>query len=335
VLKTLLVDGDNLFKIGFHGVKDLYHEGKHIGGLYHFVNTLRRAINEDNYDKVVVFWDGENNSLTRRKLYPNYKMNRREMLNETKHESQVQQRERVRQYLEEMFVRQVLVEGNESDDLIAYYCQIADDENKTIFSSDKDYLQLISPKISVYSPMEKYLYKMNDKVKLNEIRIPHYNIKTYKILSGDKSDNIEGIYYLGEKNLVKYFPELLESEVSVADILTKAETLLKEDKDNNVLKNILTGKTKSGIYGQEFFQINEKIIDLSNPLITDEGKVLVEDYYRESLDPDGRGYKNLIRMMMQDGFFKFLPKADDAWVEFIRPFMKLTRKEKKVYKKNK
>lgn len=335
MLKTLLVDGDNLFKIGFHGVKDLYHEGKHIGGLYHFVNTLRRAINEDNYDKVVVFWDGENNSLTRRKLYPNYKMNRREMLNETKHESQVQQRERVRQYLEEMFVRQVLVEGNESDDLIAYYCQIADDENKTIFSSDKDYLQLISPKISVYSPMEKYLYKMNDKVKLNEIRIPHYNIKTYKILSGDKSDNIEGIYYLGEKNLVKYFPELLESEVSVADILTKAETLLKEDKDNNVLKNILTGKTKSGIYGQEFFQINEKIIDLSNPLITDEGKVLVEDYYRESLDPDGRGYKNLIRMMMQDGFFKFLPKADDAWVEFIRPFMKLTRKEKKVYKKNK
>jgi 5'-3' exonuclease len=335
VLKTLLVDGDNLFKIGFHGVKDLYHEGKHIGGLYHFVNTLRRVINEDNYDKVVVFWDGENNSLTRRKLYPNYKMNRREMLNETKHESQVQQRERVRQYLEEMFVRQVLVEGNESDDLIAYYCQIADDENKTIFSSDKDYLQLISPKISVYSPMEKYLYKMNDKVKLNEIRIPHYNIKTYKILSGDKSDNIEGIYYLGEKNLVKYFPELLESEVSVADILTKAETLLKEDKDNNVLKNILTGKTKSGIYGQEFFQINEKIIDLSNPLITDEGKVLVEDYYRESLDPDGRGYKNLIRMMMQDGFFKFLPKADDAWVEFIRPFMKLTRKEKKVYKKNK
>ena len=335
MLKTLLVDGDNLFKIGFHGVKDLYHEGKHIGGLYHFVNTLRRVINEDNYDKVVVFWDGENNSLTRRKLYPNYKMNRREMLNETKHESQVQQRERIRQYLEEMFVRQVLVEGNESDDLIAYYCQIAEDENKTIFSSDKDYLQLISPKVSVYSPMEKYLYKMNDKVKLNEIRIPHYNIKTYKILSGDKSDNIEGIYYLGEKNLVKYFPELLESEVSVADILTKAETLLKEDKDNNVLKNILTGKTKSGIYGQEFFQVNEKIIDLSNPLITDEGKVLVEDYYRESLDPDGRGYKNLIRMMMQDGFFKFLPKADDAWVEFIRPFMKLTRKEKKVYKKNK
>ena len=71
---------------------------------------------------------------------------------------------------------------------------------------------------------------------------------------------------------------------------------------------------------------------MSKPLITDEAKELVELYYRESLDPDGRGYKNLLKMMMQDGFFKFLPKGDDAWVNFVRPFMKLTRKEKRNYK---
>jgi len=38
----------------------------------------------------------------------------------------------------------------------------------------------------------------------------NFHIKTlrqYKILSGDKSDNIDGIYYLGEKTLVKLFPE--------------------------------------------------------------------------------------------------------------------------------
>jgi len=45
-------------------------------------------------------------------------------------------------------------------------------------------------------------------------------------------------------------------------------------------------------FGNEFFEINEKIVDLSNPLITDDAKELVELYYRESLDPDGRGYKN-------------------------------------------
>jgi 5'-3' exonuclease len=155
---------------------------------------------------------------------------------------------------------------------------------------------------------------------------------TYKILAGDKSDNIDGIYYLGEKTLMKIFPELFDSEVKIADILKKAETLLKEDKDNKALQNLLSGKTKSGIYGEEYFFINEKIINLSNPIITDEAKELVELYYKESLDPDGRGYKNFIKMMMEDGFFKFLPKGDDAWVNFVKPFLKLTRKEKRNHK---
>jgi len=44
VIKTLLVDGDNLFKIGFHGVRELFVEGNHIGGVFHFLNTLRRQL---------------------------------------------------------------------------------------------------------------------------------------------------------------------------------------------------------------------------------------------------------------------------------------------------
>ena len=73
---------------------------------------------------------------------------------------------------------------------------------------------------------------------------------------------------------------------------------------------------------------------MSEPLITDEVKQIVEEYYKETLDPDGRGYKNLMKMMMDDGLFKFLPKTDDAWVYFLKPFLKLTRKEKNKYQKN-
>ena len=232
-----------------------------------------------------------------------------------------------------MFIRQINITNNESDDLIAYYCQISHNEFKTIFSSDKDLTQLISDKVSVYSPSAKQTYKNGDKIKIYDYSIPHENVKTYKILAGDKSDNIDGIYYLGEKTLIKLFPEMLDEKVNITDILTKAERLLSEDKDNTVLKNLLSGKTKTGIYGNEFFEINEKIVDLSNPLITDEGKTLVELYYTESLDPDGRGHRNIIKMMMEDGFFKFLPKGDNNWVNFLTPFLKLTRKEKKNYKK--
>jgi DNA polymerase-1 len=335
VTKTLLVDGNNLFKIGLHGVKDYYHNGKHIGAIWHFLNTLRRFIEERNFDKVVVFWDGEENSLARKILYPQYKENRREEPNPFKEESANYQKERIKQYLEETFVRQINVPQNEADDLIAYYCQISVNEEKTIFSSDKDLTQLISDKVSIYSPSTKQYYKNGDKIKIYEHEFPHFNIKTFKVLSGDKSDNIDGIYFLGEKTLVKLFPEILEKPISFTDILIKAEELLKEDKDNKVLKNLLTGKTKSGIYGNEFFEINNKIVDLSTPIITEDAKEQVKLYYSESLDPDGRGHRNIIKMMMEDGIFKYLPKGDNNWVNFLTPFLKLTRKEKKNYKTNK
>jgi 5'-3' exonuclease len=335
VTKTLLVDGNNLLKIGFYGVKEYYHKGEHIGGIYHFLNTLRRFIEEQNFDKVVVFWDGDSNSSARKLIYPKYKENRTSTETDQKKESFYKQKERIKQYLEEMFVRQVEVNNNESDDLIAYYCHISEDEQKTIFSSDRDLTQLISEKVSVYSPQQKITYKMGDMIKNKDLEFPHYNIKTTKIVCGDTSDNIDGIRLMGEKTLVKLFPEILENPITFSDILSKAEQLLKEDKENTALKNLLTGKTKDGIYGEEFFVINQKIIDLSEPLITDQGKTIVEEYYKETLDPDGRGYKNLIKMMMDDGIFKFLPKTDDAWVEFLRPIMKLTRKEKKKFKNQK
>jgi len=335
VIKTLLIDGNNLLKIGFHGVKDFFHEGRHVGGIWHFLNTTRRFIEEENFSKVVVMWDGEGSSTARKLIYPQYKENRKLLPQDFKEESLYEQKARIKQYLEEMFIRQVDISGNEADDLIAYYCQIANDEVITIFSGDRDLTQLINDNVSIYSPNTKLTYKKGDYIKLYEAEIPHYNIKTYKIISGDKSDNIDGIYYLGEKTLLKLFPEILEKPVTFTDILEQAERLLKEDKDNKALQNLLTGKTKSGIYGDEFFEINNQIIDLSNPLITDEGKEIVELYYKETLDPEGRGYRNLIRMMIEDGFFKFLPKHDEAWVNFVKPFMKLTRKEKKQFKTKK
>ena len=333
--KTLLVDGNNLLKIGFHGVKEFYYKGKHVGGVWHFLNTLRKFLEEHNYNKVVVFWDSKTSSSQRRLIYPKYKLNRKSSETESKEESFAEQKQRIKQYLEEMFVRQMETEQAEADDLIAYYCQISLDEEKTIFSSDRDLTQLISEKVSIYSPSKKKYYKHGDKIKLTDIEIPHYNVKTVKILTGDSSDNIDGIFYLGEKTLVKLFPEILEELVEIPYILGRSTNLLKEEKGNVALQNLLSGKTKEGIFGDEFYVINTKLVDLENPLLSDEDKELVKLYYSESMDPDGRGHRNLIRMMMEDGLFQFLPKNDEAWVYFLKPFLKLTRKEKTKFRNNK
>ena len=157
--KTLLVDGNNLFKIGFHGAKELFYDGNHIGGVYHFINILRKFLEEHNHDKVIVMWDGESNSVARKLIYPQYKANRFQTGSDESYESYLKQRERVKQYLEEVFVRQIEVDDNEADDLIAYYCQIAKEEKIIIFSADKDLTQLISENVTIYSPISKTYFK--------------------------------------------------------------------------------------------------------------------------------------------------------------------------------
>lgn len=333
MVKTLLVDGDNLFKIGFHGVRDYYHEGNHIGGIYHFVNSIRKFLEEHNFDKVIVFWDGNNNASQRKKIYPQYKENRRQTMNEIKKQSFYYQKDRVKLYLEELFMRQVCLDGCESDDAIAYYCQISENENKTIFSSDKDLTQLISDKVTIYSPIHKEYIRKGDKVSLNGIEFITENVVTIKTITGDKSDNVEGVLRFGEKSLVKFFPEIVDNIMSVDDILTSAKKLKEEGNKTKGIENLIEGVTKNGKFGNEIFSINKSIVDLSEPLIDDEGKEEIELYHKEDLDPEGRGYKNFVKLMMEDGLFKYLPKSDDAWVQFMRPFMKLSRKEKRRFKK--
>ena len=328
-MKTFLIDGNNLYKIGYEGVRDLFSGNNHIGGIYHFINTIRKFLEEHNYDKVIVCWDSESNTSVRKEIYPNYKGQRRNEMSEDQEESYLHQRRRVKQYLEEVFVRQLEVPHNEADDLIAQYCKIALDENITIFSGDKDFTQLISERVQIYYPIKKEYYKLGDMILLDKVNIPHQNVLLTKVFVGDKSDNISGIDGLGVKTLVKLFPMLQEKSCTITEILDNARIIGQEKKVPKIVGKILTGESKNGILGEEFYNTNLKIVDLGNPLITDEAKVLVEEVYKETIDPTDRGYKNLMKMMLEDGLFKYLPKDDNAWVEFLRPFLKLTRKEKR------
>jgi len=332
-MKTLLVDGNNLFKIGYHGVRDFYFKGNHIGGIFHFLNTLRKFLDENHYDKIVVFWDGQNNAKRRQLISESYKANKRsdQRFNDPKTESYEYQINRVKEYLEEIFVRQVQVDDLESDDMISYYCSISNNENKTIFSSDKDLTQLISDKVSIYSPLEKVFISEKDKIKIDKIEIPHFNVVTYKIIRGDRSDNVDGVYNLGEKKIENFFPEIKTEKISIEHILSKTKELFSKNPKNKTLENILTGKTKRGIFGEELFEINKKLVDLKTDFLEDNEKKILFEIYNDVIDPEDRGYKNLIRMMKEDGIFKYLPK-NDTWTDFITPFMKLTRKEKKKFK---
>ena len=328
-MSVLLVDGDNLLTIGFYGLKNHFYKGKHIGAIYHFINTLRRSFETYHLDKIVVFWDGENGSDSRRKFYSQYKENRKSRLRSDEEINSYQyQKQRVKQYLEEIFVRQGEFQFCEADDCIAFYTQNSPTEKKTIYSGDGDLTQLVSEETQIYNPSHQKVYKKNDTIVYNHEEILIENVTLVKMLCGDPSDNIAGIKNMGIKRLITLFPEIKNLPLTIEDIRDKTNVLFEEDKDNWLIKNLLTGVTKHGVFGEEFYEVNKKIVSLDVPFLTDEARETIIALVNENLDPEGRSYKNTMKMMMEDGLFQLLPKSDDAWIKFFNPFLRLTRKEK-------
>ena len=328
-MQTLLVDGDNLLTIGFYGVKNYFYKGTHIGGIYHFLNTLRRTFEIYHLDKIVVFWDGDESSAQRKKIYPQYKENRTGRVKiEEEEANYIYQRNRVQQYLEEVYVRQGEYTFCETDDCIAFYTQNSPNEKKIVFSSDGDLAQLVSEKTQIYNPSHHKLYGPKDSFAYDHENILIGNIKLVKILCGDPSDNISGIKNMGIKRLITLFPEIVTQQLTLEYVRNKANFLFDQDKDNKVVQNLLTGVTKYGILGEEFYELNAKIVDLSDPFLTDEARENILSLIKDNMDTEGRSYKNTMKMMMEDGLFNCLPKSDDAWINFLNPFLRLTRKEK-------
>jgi 5'-3' exonuclease len=330
---TLLVDGDSLLKTAYHGAKDLYYKDTHIGGIFQFLTMLRKVINENRFDKVFIFWDGEFSGRLRYDIYKDYKANRdKDFYNsvEPKDPELYIQKERVIQYCEELFIRQFQDKIIEADDAIGYYCSnIGDDEKVVIISNDRDMCQLIDNRVGIYIiNLRKIVNKDNYN---NHFDHHHSNSKLIKILSGDASDNIKGIRGVKEKTLIKYFPEITKKTLTLEYIMSKIEILQNERKTRlKTLDNILNRVTV-GCQGEDIFEINEKIIDLKNPLLTESSKNELNYLFDTSIDPEDRTTKNVIKMMLEDGLTMAIPGGRDGYINFLTPFLRIIKKEKNFF----
>ena len=297
---------------------------------------LRKCINEHRYDRVFVFWDGIFSGRLRYDIYKDYKSNRDKDFYTQQPPSEPElyiQKERVIQYCEELFIRQFQDEIIEADDGIAYYCsKIKDDEKIVIVTNDRDMLQLLHERIGVYVINLRKIVTIKN---YNENFNHHYsNIKLLKILSGDNSDNIKGIKGVSEKTLIKYFPEFTLQSLTLEDIFSKIEIIQSERKTRlKTLDNIIN-KVTVGIQGEDIYNINDKIIDLKKPLLTDSSKTYLDDLFETPIDPEDRTTKNVIKMMVEDGLTMAIPGGRDGYINFLRPFLRIIKKEKSYFSKN-
>lgn len=331
-LNTLLVDGNALFKTGFFAAKNEYnHKGVHVGGLLSFLNILRMLLLSDLYHRVFVFWDGDFSGKLRYDIYKPYKSGRgKDYINGTKptDENELIQRRVIQEYLEDLFVRQITHNIIETDDFIAYYCLNKKfNEKITICTNDRDFLQLMNNDIKIYfldlkvfvdsSNYSSYFYHHLD------------NSTLLKTMLGDNSDSIKGVKGLGETTLFNLFPEFKERKVTLEEIITKAKTLQTERVNKKlkplaVLDNIINGITE-GVQGDRLYDINHKLVNLNEPLLTEDGVSELETLTEGYLSEEGRSLKNVYEKLKRDGIDKLL--GPQRYDEYLIPFKRLKERE--------
>jgi 5'-3' exonuclease len=231
-------------------------------------------------------------------------------------------------YLSEMYVRQLKHEVIESDDFIAYYClNKKENENVTIVSTDRDFLQLISEDVRIYFlDLKEYVGLSNYS---SYFCIHQENSVLTKTMIGDNSDTIKGIKGLGEDTLVKLFPELKERKVTLNEIIEDAqkqqlERIENKKKPLKILDNIIN-KVTDGVQKDKIYEINERLVNLSQPMMTEDGVRELKHLIEGTLDSSGRELKNVFSMMKRDGLDKSL--GETRFNDFLTPFKKLIDRE--------
>lgn len=361
---TLLVDGSNILELSSLADTTLSSSGKQIGGIFQFFLQLKLLLKKGNFRYVYVFWDGENSGQLRHNLNVDYKRNRDKNFEEEglsdymkevnsrinnmkkiffKKEDPVKLAQKKKQKdifywqrgiiidcLEELFVRQCLCDKIEADDFIGYYVSHKKPNEKIVIASnDRDLTQLISDDVIIYvQSMKDFLTSKNHK---NIIGYSHENVVLKKILCGDASDNIKGIKGFGEKTLLTYFSEIKDRRLTLNEVIDKSkaineERLKQKKKPLKWAENIINCVT-DGVQGKNIYKINEKIIDLKNPLMTDEAINMIESIMYSPICPEDRTFENLYKILIDNDVD--LLKDETRFSNFFNDFLSLIDKEKK------
>ena len=310
--RVLLVDGLNTFIRAWTTSPVTNDDGVHVGGITGSLLSLGYAIKNIKPTRVILCWDGRGGSQRRRKLFPEYKANRRSKVNlnrsfqghidkEADNQNMKMQLGRLTQYLNNLPVSTLALENIEADDSIAYACkQVLTESQCFIMSSDKDFIQLVDDRISVWSPTKKKLY-FKDDVEV-DYGVPAHNFLLYRVLTGDKSDCIPGIKGTGLKTLQKRIPALFSDKKLTLDDLVD----MSADSSIKMLQQI-TDSTDQ-------LELNYKLMQLHDVDISGKSKEIIRNVINGELTRLNK--TNFKLLLMEDRMTNGI-KNLDFWIREV------------------
>lgn len=298
--RILIIDGLNTFIRSFLAVPTVNYRGLHVGGIVGFIRSISNGIKLFNPTRCIITFDGMDCAYRRQQIYPEYKAQKKNkirlnrfvsldpMLGED--ESFKSQFIRLEQYLNTLPITAFMLNHVEADDLIGYMCtSIFKDSNITIYSTDRDFFQLINDRIQVYSPTKKKLYTQSEI--LNEFGILASNYLTYRSLTGDVSDNIPGLKGMGLKTLISRFPNVVSDVVSCNDILQYCKSAIENKSKYKIYSDILNN--------QQQLMLNEELMQLHDVSISGVQKMEIQNWC--SSIPSHFDNMNFKRLYAEDG----------------------------------
>ena len=227
---VFLVDGSGFIFRAYHALPPFTRpDGTPVGAVFGFTQLLMKLVDDTDADHVAIIFDTDRVSF-RNDIYPDYKANRPETP-----EDLIPQFALVREATESLDLPAVELKGYEADDLIATYARLAADEGAevTIVSSDKDLMQLVNEKVTMFDPMRNRT--IGRKEVEEKFGVGPDRVIDVQALAGDSSDNVPGVPGIGVKTAAELIREYgdLENLLAHADDIKqpKRRERLKENAD--------------------------------------------------------------------------------------------------------
>jgi len=200
--RLVLIDGSSYLYRAFHALPPLSNAaGEPTGALFGVVNMLRAHLKEQpEYIAFVVDAPGK---TFRDAMYPDYKANRAPMPDDLR--AQV---EPMMEIVEALGIPILRVPGVEADDVIGTLALQGADAgiDVTISTGDKDFAQLVRPRVALVNTMSGSRMDSDDAV-MAKFGVRADQIVDLLALMGDAIDNVPGVDKCGPKTAAKWLAE--------------------------------------------------------------------------------------------------------------------------------
>ncbi len=216
-----LIDGSGfIFRAYFAGMGNrraqmTRSDGTPTNAAYIYTRMLLKLIDDTEADYVAVIFDKARKTF-RNDIYPDYKAHRPDPP-----EDLIPQFALVREATEAMNVPAVQMENYEADDLIATYANEAAEKGMdvTIVSSDKDLMQLVNDRITLWDGMKDKSIGADEVVE--KFGVGPDKVVEVQALAGDSTDNVPGVQGIG----IKTAAELINQYGDLETLLERAEEI--------------------------------------------------------------------------------------------------------------